>query len=90
MINHILSFFPLSNSPSCPETNSVIQAGLELKDPPASASRVLGLKVCATTAQQKNYILFQQIAFGHCLLILVPKRDDVTDWRYQTRKNSRV
>jgi hypothetical protein len=35
-------------SPGCPETHSVDQAGL---DPPASASQVLGLKACATTAQ---------------------------------------
>ena len=28
------------------------QAGLELGNPPASASHVLGLKVCATTAQR--------------------------------------
>jgi hypothetical protein len=27
----------------------VDQAGLELRNPPASASRVLGLKACATT-----------------------------------------
>jgi hypothetical protein len=33
----------------CPETHSVDQAGLELRNPPASASQVLGLKVCATT-----------------------------------------
>jgi hypothetical protein len=32
-----------------PGTHSVDQAGLELRNPPASASRVLGLKVCATT-----------------------------------------
>jgi hypothetical protein len=31
--------------------NSVDQAGLELRNPPASASQVLGLKACATTAQ---------------------------------------
>ena len=31
-------------SPGCPETHSVDQAGLELKNPPASASQVLGLK----------------------------------------------
>jgi hypothetical protein len=36
-------------SPSGPGTHSVDQAGLELRDPPASASRVLGLKACATT-----------------------------------------
>jgi hypothetical protein len=37
-------------SPGCPGTHFVDQAGLELRNPPASASRVLGLKVCATTA----------------------------------------
>jgi hypothetical protein len=36
--------------PDCPETHSVDQAGLELRNPPASAFQVLGLKVCATTA----------------------------------------
>jgi hypothetical protein len=35
-------------SPGCPETHSVDQAELELRDPPASASQVLGLKACAT------------------------------------------
>jgi hypothetical protein len=38
-------------SPGCPGTHSVDQAGLELRNPPASVSQVLGLKVCATTAQ---------------------------------------
>jgi hypothetical protein len=37
-------------SPGCPGTHSVDQAGLELRDLPASASQVLGLKACATTA----------------------------------------
>jgi hypothetical protein len=37
-------------SPGCPGTYSVDQAVLELRDPPASASKVLGLKVCATPA----------------------------------------
>jgi hypothetical protein len=32
-------------SPGCPGTHSVDQAGLALRDPPASASWVLGLKV---------------------------------------------
>jgi hypothetical protein len=35
----------------CPGTYFVDQAGLELRNPPASASRVLGLKACATTAR---------------------------------------
>jgi hypothetical protein len=34
----------------CPGTHSVDQAGLELRNPPISASRVLGLKVCACVA----------------------------------------
>jgi hypothetical protein len=37
-------------SPGCPGTHSVNQAGLELRNLPASASQVLGLKACATTA----------------------------------------
>jgi hypothetical protein len=35
-------------SPGCPGTHFVDQAGLELRNPPASASGVLGLKACAT------------------------------------------
>jgi hypothetical protein len=37
-------------SPGCPGTHSVDQAGLELRNLPAFAFQVLGLKVCATTA----------------------------------------
>jgi hypothetical protein len=37
-------------SPGCPGTHFVDQAGLELRNPPASASQMLGLKVCSTTA----------------------------------------
>jgi hypothetical protein len=36
-------------SPDCPGTHSVDQAGLKLRNLPASAFRVLGLKACATT-----------------------------------------
>ena len=36
-------------SPGCPGTHFVDQAGLELRNLPASASRALGLKVCAST-----------------------------------------
>jgi hypothetical protein len=35
-------------SSGCPGTHFVDQAGLELRNPLASASRVLGLKACAT------------------------------------------
>jgi hypothetical protein len=38
----------------------VDQAGLELRNPPASASQVLGLKVCATTAQVKRFSLARE------------------------------
>jgi hypothetical protein len=42
-------------SPGFPGTHFVEQAGLELRNSPASASQVLGLKACATTAQLKVY-----------------------------------
>jgi hypothetical protein len=51
----IFFFFPDGVSlcsPGCPGTHFVDQAGLELRNPPASASRVLGLKACATTPGQ--------------------------------------
>jgi hypothetical protein len=37
------------HSPGCPGTHTVDQAGLKLRNLPASASQVLGLKACATT-----------------------------------------
>jgi hypothetical protein len=43
-------------SPGCPGTHSVDQTGLELRDPPASASQVLGLKACATTPSTQNIL----------------------------------
>jgi hypothetical protein len=54
-------------SPGYPGTHSVDQAGLELRNPPTSASQVLGLKACATTARLEvcfeNYF-FISIFFG--------------------------
>jgi hypothetical protein len=41
----------LYSSPGCPGTHSVDQPGLELRNPPASASQMLGLQACATTAR---------------------------------------
>jgi hypothetical protein len=38
-------------SPGCPGSHFVDQAGLKLRNLPASASRVLGLKACTTNAQ---------------------------------------
>jgi hypothetical protein len=43
-------------SPGCPGTHFVDQAGLELRNPPASASRVLGLKACATTPGLRHFL----------------------------------
>jgi hypothetical protein len=42
----------------CPGNHFVDQAALELRNPPASASQVLGLTVCATTvlALKGNHI----------------------------------
>jgi hypothetical protein len=45
------------DSPGCPGTHSVDQVGLKLRNPPASASQVLGLKVYATTARLKDLFL---------------------------------
>jgi hypothetical protein len=62
-------------SPGCPETHSVDQAGLELRNPPASASQVLRLKVCATTAQLLLSFLFDENTIrtrsrdSHCPMI---------------------
>jgi hypothetical protein len=43
--------------PGCPGTYLVAQAGLELRNPPASASQVLGLKACTTTARHREIFL---------------------------------
>jgi hypothetical protein len=37
-------------APAVLELTLIDQAGLELRNPPASASQVVGLKACATTA----------------------------------------
>jgi len=59
-------------SPGCPGAHFVDQAGLELRNPPASASRVLGLKACTTTPRLKvtNFVciwvrLEGKVAFWH-------------------------
>jgi hypothetical protein len=46
------------------KTHFVDQAGLELRNPPASASQVLGLKVCATTPD--HLLLFFSSSFYFC------------------------
>ena len=46
----------LSYRPGCPGTHSIDQAGLKLRNLPASASQVLGLKACSTTAQPQQLL----------------------------------
>jgi hypothetical protein len=46
-------------SPGCPGTYSVDQAGLELRNSPASASQVLGLKACATTTWHTTFLVHE-------------------------------
>ena len=66
---------------SCPGTSSVDQAGLKLRAPLSSASQVLGLKTCTTTAWLGTMTLIpHKVAFrpkpdrrdkeGHCILKL--------------------
>ena len=52
-------------SPACPGTHSVDQPGLELRNLPASASQVLGLKACATTARL-SYLFLSIIQCHQC------------------------
>jgi hypothetical protein len=43
--------------PDCPGDHSVEQAGLELRNVPASSSQVLGLKACATTPGRQDILV---------------------------------
>jgi hypothetical protein len=54
-------------SPGCPGIHFVDQAGLELGNPPASASQVLGLKACITMYGCKitSYFPFFHIYFEY-------------------------
>jgi hypothetical protein len=60
-------------SPGCPETHSVDQAGLELRNPPAPASQVLGLKTCATTAWP-GYVFFTGVFLLVCACVYFETR----------------
>jgi hypothetical protein len=56
-------------SPGCLGAHSVDQAGLELRNPPASASQVLVSKACATTA--RHIILIMNFLFVWFLFCFV-------------------
>jgi hypothetical protein len=60
-------------SPGCLGTHFVDQAGLELRNLPASTSWVLGLKACTT--MPSSHFLF--LVFGWCVLM---KRDLAASW----------
>jgi hypothetical protein len=63
----------------CPGTHFVDQAGLELRNPPASASQVLGLKTCTTTAwlRYSGFTGFQSIkgSWGVTVLDIVRSQE---------------
>jgi hypothetical protein len=52
-------------SPGCPGTHSVDQAGLELRNPLASASGVLGLKVCTTTPSSIPFLFVKSLTHSN-------------------------
>jgi hypothetical protein len=51
--------------PGCPGTLFVDKAGLKLRDLPASASPVLGLKACATTPGMLVIVQFLFCVLGY-------------------------
>jgi hypothetical protein len=55
------------SSSGCPGTHYVDKAGLKLRNSPVSASQVLGLKACATTAQLT--MLFFIVSFYETVLL---------------------
>jgi hypothetical protein len=59
--------------PGCPGTHFVDQAGLKLRNLPASASQVLGLKVCTTTPGTRAVLIKENIYLGlaYCFRVSV-------------------
>jgi hypothetical protein len=48
-------------SPGCPGTHTVDQAGLKLRNSPASGSQVLGLKACTTMPSSTVYFIVASV-----------------------------
>ena len=69
----------LLSSSGYSKTWSVDQDGLELRDPPASASRVLGLNVCATTT---NWF-FVDLSIDNVVWLRIPPWVLTDRWRFQ-------
>jgi hypothetical protein len=74
-------------SPGCPGTHSVDQAGLELRNPPASASQVLGIKACATTARPKS-TLIRTFNWGWLTDLEVQSIIKVGAWQHPGRRGT--
>ncbi|GAB1298937.1 Protein mono-ADP-ribosyltransferase PARP4 [Apodemus speciosus] len=68
------SFLLNPQSSGCSGSHSVDQAGLELRNPPASASQVLGLKACTTTARQDEF-LSGKASSNMCTHVIVDSAD---------------
>jgi hypothetical protein len=68
-------------SPGCPGTHFVDQAGLELRNPPASAFQVLGLKAWATTPSLPECMLS---TLHECLVLAEAKigTQVLCNWSY--------
>jgi hypothetical protein len=66
-------------SSGCPRTHSVDQAGLELRNLPASASRVLGLKVCTTSARLYFVLRSFAITMSGTLTSITRKLKDLSN-----------
>jgi hypothetical protein len=62
-------------SPGCPGTHFVDQAVLELRNLPASASWILGLKVCATMPCPSPILINTSL---HCSLPLSSEKEEPT------------
>jgi hypothetical protein len=69
-------------SPGCPGTHFVDQAGLELRNPPASASRVLGLKPCITTTS--FFLAGCSLCLGSFLCFLISEKRTFAKWVFST------
>jgi hypothetical protein len=61
-------------SSGCPGIHFEDQAGLELRNPPTSASRVLGLKACATTPGFLSFIYYIATTVSPSLLPVPPPK----------------
>ena len=89
-------------SPGCPGIHSVDQAGLKLRNSPASVSQVLGLKVCATMPSPRFYSLCQLSSpcFAQLLNFISPRspflllendlRDQDVDLGYSLLRDIRI